>query len=73
LIAVEELKKPDRFHSVFQLFARLLYRKHETRAFACEPVWKGGYGQPIRLLEPYSFVACVATALLASNMFSNGR
>jgi hypothetical protein len=31
LITVEKLKKPDRLHSVFQLFAWLLYRKLETQ------------------------------------------
>jgi hypothetical protein len=34
LIAVEEFKKPDRFHSVFQLFAWLSYRKLESQEAA---------------------------------------
>jgi hypothetical protein len=31
LITVEEFKKPDRFHSLFQLFACLLYRKLQSQ------------------------------------------
>ena len=34
LITVEKFKKPDRFHSVFQLFAWLLYRKLESQEAA---------------------------------------
>src|SRR5262249_2229029 len=34
LIAVEKFKEPDRFHSVFQLFAWLLYRKLEPQEAA---------------------------------------
>jgi hypothetical protein len=34
LITVEEFKKPDRLHSVFQLFAWLLYHKLESQEAA---------------------------------------
>ena len=76
LITVEEFKKPDRFHSVFQLFAWLLYRKLESQEAAIaresdSSVTRDRRHSPRQRL--YNFASSLAPALLASTMSSNGR
>jgi len=76
LITVEKLKKPDRLHNVFQIFAWLLYRKLESQeaAIARESdsgVTRGYRHSPQQRL--YNFASSLAPALLASSMSSNGR
>lgn len=76
LITVEKFKEPERFHSVFQLFARLLYRKLESQEAAIVRevtavlvVIEAGSPQE----RFYNFALSVAPALLASSRSSNGR
>jgi hypothetical protein len=76
LIAVEELEKPDRFHSVFQLFPWLLYRKLESQEAAIvresdSSVTRDSRHSPRQRL--YKFASSLAPALLASTMSWNGR
>jgi hypothetical protein len=76
LITVEEFKKPDRFHSVFQLFAWLLYRKLESQEAAIvresdTSVTRDRRCSPRQRL--YNFASSLAPALLASTMSWNGR
>jgi hypothetical protein len=75
LITVEEFKKPDRFHRVFQLFAWLLYRKLESQeaanAHESDNSVRGRRRSQRQRL--YNFASSLAPALLASTMSSNGR
>jgi hypothetical protein len=76
LITVEEFKKPDRFHSVFQLFAWLVHRKHESQEAAIVRESDSSVTRDRRhSLRPrlYNFTSSLAPALLASTMSSNGR
>jgi hypothetical protein len=77
LITVEKFEKPDRVHSVFQLFARLLYRKlgnagrERSRTKVATTLLE--IAKIRRGKHLYNFASLLASALLASSMFSNGR
>jgi hypothetical protein len=76
LITVEKFIKPDRLHSVFQLFAWLFYRKLESQEAAIAR--ESGKALPEiagvrRGRHLYNFASSRAAALLASSMSSNGR
>ena len=76
LVTVEKFKKPDRFHSAFQLFGWLLYHKTESQEAAIPDECDVRYWRLdvfVARQRRYNFASSLMPALLASNMFWNGR
>jgi hypothetical protein len=76
LSAVEQFEEPNRFHSVFQLFAWLLYRKLESQEATIDRevtavLLEMAEHSPQQRL--YNFALSVAPAWLASTKSSKGR